>query len=237
MSFPAHGVIITAAGNSSRFNSTLEHPCKKEFMLLDDRTVLYHAAQPFFALPGLKVVVVTHPEGLRDETESALDNLVFATTVPVILIPGGNSRQESVRRALETLQGEDIPEIKYVLIHDGARPWITEGTIISTLAMATVFGGAAPVLPIHDAVKRVDAEGLIASHVDRSGMVTIQTPQAFRFPMILEAHRIAASAEKSYVDDTEIFTDFGGIVGTSEGDEHNRKITVAQDMRSHEAHG
>jgi len=233
VSFPAHGVIITAAGTSSRFNSTQQQTRKKEFMFLDDRTVLYHATQPFIGLPGLRIVVVTYGEGLREETESALDNLLFAASVPLVLVPGGATRQESVRLALETLRNEG-PAIDYVLIHDGARPWIGEQTIISTLAMATVFGGAAPVLPIHDAVKRIDAEGRVTAHVDRSNMVTIQTPQAFRFPMILEAHRHAVALGKPYVDDTEIFTDFGGLVGTSEGDERNKKITLAQDLPIHE---
>lgn len=90
-------------------------------------------------------------------------------------------------------------------------------------------------LPIHDAVKKIDGEGKIAEHVDRSGLVTIQTPQAFRFPMILEAHRKAAATEKLYLDDTEIFTDFGGLVGTSEGELENRKITLAKDLPHIEA--
>ena len=61
-------------------------------------------------------------------------------------------------------------------------------------------------------------------------MATVQTPQIFRFPEILEAHRRAATNGKAYLDDTEIFMDFGGFVGTSEGDLLNRKITVAQDI-------
>ena len=229
MSFPSHGVVITAAGTSSRFNASRQTIQKKEFLLLDDRSVLYHASAPYFNLPGLKIVVVTHGEGQREETESALDNLMFASSVPVLLVQGGATRQESVRLGLEAMHREG-PVVDYVLIHDGARPWVSEQTIIFTLAMATVFGGAAPVLHIHDAVKRVNEEGLVTEHIDRSAMVTIQTPQAFRFPMILEAHRNAISSGKRYVDDTEIFTDFGGIVGTCEGDARNRKITIEHDL-------
>ncbi|MDD3941660.1 MAG: 2-C-methyl-D-erythritol 4-phosphate cytidylyltransferase, partial [Sphaerochaetaceae bacterium] len=102
--------------------------------------------------------------------------------------------------------------------------------IISTLAIATVFGGAAPAVPIHDAVKRVDDKGRLIDHLDRTGMVGIQTPQAFRFQAILAAHRQVASSGKVYRDDTEIFTDYGGIVGTSEGEVKNRKITLMQDL-------
>jgi 2-C-methyl-D-erythritol 4-phosphate cytidylyltransferase len=231
VSFPAHGVIITAAGSSSRFNSSDNNRVKKkkEFMPLNDRSVLYHATAPFFSLPGLQIVVVTYAEGYRDEAEVALNNLLFASPVPVLLVQGGETRQQSVLLGLETLAAQ-APDVRYALIHDGARPWITEQTIISTLAIATVFGGAAPVLPIHDSVKMIDREGKIVSHVDRNGMATVQTPQIFRFPEILEAHRRAATNGKTYLDDTEIFMDFGGFVGTSEGDLQNRKITVAQDI-------
>lgn len=232
MSFPAHGVIITAAGKSSRFNGTDSSTFgKKEFHLLDDRSVLYHAALPFFTIPSLKFVIVTFSEGFKEETEVALDNLLFAFPVPVLLVQGGDTRQKSVMLGLEALQ-EHAPEIEYVLIHDGARPWVSEQTIISTLATATVFGGAAPILPLHDAIKRIDNEGTIVGHVDRTGMVTVQTPQVFRFPDILEAHKAARNTNKTYLDDTEIFTDFGGIVGISEGNAANRKITVSHDIQS-----
>jgi len=232
VSFPVHGVIITAAGTSSRFNGTdSSTPGKKEFHLLDDRSVLYHAALPFFAIPSLKFVIVTFSEGFKEETEVALDNLLFAFPVPVLLVQGGDTRQKSVMLGLEALQ-EHAPDIEYVLIHDGARPWVSEQTIISTLATATVFGGAAPILPLHDAIKRIDNEGTIVGHVDRTGMVTVQTPQVFRFPDILEAHKAARTTDKIYLDDTEIFTDFGGIVGISEGNAANRKITVSHDIQS-----
>jgi 2-C-methyl-D-erythritol 4-phosphate cytidylyltransferase/2-C-methyl-D-erythritol 4-phosphate cytidylyltransferase/2-C-methyl-D-erythritol 2,4-cyclodiphosphate synthase len=229
VSFPPHGVIITAAGTSTRFNGSKNSSQKKEFLLLDDRSVLYHAALPFFSLPNLEFVVVTYSEGLREETEVALDNLLFASPIPVQLVLGGKTRQESVLKGLEALE-HYAPNISYVLIHDGARPWVSEKTIISTLAMATVFGGAAPILPIHDAVKRLDSEGKILNHEDRSGLVMIQTPQVFRFPEILQAHRKATRHDRLYVDDTEIYTDFGGLVGTTPGNPENRKITIADDF-------
>ncbi len=229
MSFPVHGVVITAAGASTRFSTSGHAQQKKEFLLLDDRSVLYHAAEPFFSIPNLAFVVVTYGAGLYEETEAALDNLLFANTVPVQLVQGGETRQESVLRGLETLE-KHAPQISYALIHDGARPWVSEETIITTLAMATVFGGAAPILPIHDSIKHIDSEGRIISHPDRTGLVTVQTPQIFRFPEILEAHRKAANSSRSYMDDTEIFTDFGNTVGTSIGNIENRKITIAGDI-------
>ena len=229
MSFPVHGVVITAAGSSTRFSASGRSQQKKEFLLLDDRSVLYHATEPFLSIPNLALVVVTYGEGLHDETEAALDNLLFANTIPVHLVQGGETRQESVLRGLEALE-KHAPQISYALIHDGARPWVSEETIITTLAMATVCGGAAPILPIHEAIKQIDSEGRIISHPDRTGLVTVQTPQIFRFPAILEAHRKAADSSRSYVDDTEIYTDFGHTVGTTFGNIENRKITIAGDI-------
>lgn len=234
MSFPSHGVVLTAAGSSTRFNCQELAQKKKEFYLIDDRTVLYHAALPFFDIPHLEAMVVTYGEGMRDETESALDNLMFASSVPVYLVQGGQSRQESVLFGLEALQ-EYAPQISYALIHDGARPWVSEKTIIATLAMATVFGGAAPILPIHDSVKQIDGQGRIVAHRDRSNLVTVQTPQVFRFPEILEAHRQAAHSTRVYLDDTEIYTDYGKSVGTTLGNTENRKITIADDLPQNEA--
>lgn len=230
MSFPLHGAIITAAGNSSRFSNSNGVAQKKEFMLLDNRSVLYHATLPFLSLPNLCLVIVTYPEGQKEETESALDNLLFAPTVPILLVQGGTTRQQSVLFALEAMEREN-PSIEYVSIHDGARPWVSERLIISTLATATVFGGAAPILHIHDAVKRVDREGKIVDHLDRSGMAMIQTPQTFKLSEILKAHQEAKLSDKFYVDDTEIFTDYGGVVGSSIGKSENKKITVVDDIK------
>jgi len=231
VSFPPFAAIVTAAGSSERFQlpgSTKR--MKKEFMLIDDRTVLYHAVEPFIDIPSLQAVIVTYPYGLHDETELALDNLMFAYGVPITLVEGGATRQESVLRALEQLESLQTT-IEYVAIHDGARPWVDQQTIIDALATATVFGGAVPALTIHDAVKRIDTNGCLSEHVDRTRMVTVQTPQVFAFPRILMAHRQAAATNgRTYVDDTEVFTDFGGMVAVCQGSLENRKITTIEDL-------
>ncbi len=231
MPIPSHGVVITAAGSSSRFLDSTDASLmqKKEFILLDDRSVLYHATEPFLNTPSITAIIITYPEGRLEETEFALDNLLYASSVPVILIEGGSTRQESVYFALERLSVMNLG-IEFVAIHDGARPWITCEVIIRTLATANIFGGSAPVLTINDALKKVDSEGLIVEHLQRNGTVCVQTPQIFQFPMILEAHRAAAGNTKTYVDDTEIFTDFGGVVAASPGDSRNRKITTITDI-------
>ena len=231
MGFPLHAVVVTAAGSRIRFNddSADEQPVKKEFLSIDGHTVLYRAVRSFLEVPGCCMVIVTCSEGMSEETGVALEDLVHQNDVPIMITPGGGTRQESVHKALEQLAIMDVP-ISYVAIHDGARPWVSTDLIINTLATATVFGGAAPAIPVADALKRIDGNGVIVDHIGRSGTVAIQTPQTFRFPQILEAHRAATQSGKVYIDDTEIFADFGGSVGISEGDPENRKVTWQRDI-------
>lgn len=230
MALPSHGLVVTAAGQSERFqNSQSQRRVKKEFILLDDRTVLYHAVEPFLFVPGLTAIVVTYQSGLKEETEAALDNLTYTLDIPLLLVEGGGTRQQSVYLALQALgQLGDAPE--YVSIHDGARPWITTELIISTLANAKTFGAAAPALPLHDALKRVDDNLAISEHLNRERVWAIQTPQIFPFEEILSAHQMAAQTTKHYQDDTEIFTDSGRQVTLCPGLRENYKITVFSDL-------
>lgn len=230
MSLPSHGLVVTAAGQSERFqNSQAQTSLKKEFILLDDRTVLYHAVEPFLFVPGLAAIVVTYQSGLKEETETALDNLTYTLDIPLLLVEGGATRQESVHLALEALSQLGT-KLEYVSIHDGARPWVTTELIISVLANAKTFGAAAPALPLHDALKRVDHNLAISEHLNRERMWAIQTPQIFPFAAILAAHRQAALTTKQYQDDTEIFTDSGQQVTLCPGLRENYKITVYSDV-------
>ncbi len=228
MAFPRHAVIITAAGSSDRFNNS-ETNVKKEYLFIDGHTILYRATAPFLQVPGLEAIIVTHPPHMSGECGLALEDLLEQNAVPIILVEGGSSRQQSVHSALAMLSTLSL-EIEYVAIHDGARPYVSPSLIISTLATATVFGGAAPALPTVDTVKIIDDNGVITHHVERSHAVGVQTPQVFRYPAIWEAHQHAKGKDATYTDDTEIFTDFGLVVGICEGERENRKITFLDDI-------
>ncbi len=230
MQFPSFSLIVTAAGSSERFRNSSETLVgKKEFELLDNRSILFHSILPFTQIPTLRRIIVTYPEGLKDECELALDNLIYALPIPVDLVPGGTDRQSSVRNALELLSQQES-ENSLVAIHDGARPLVSIDVIIRTLATASVVGGAVPGITIHDAVKRVDEGGFITEGIERKGLTTVQTPQIFRFPDILTCHREATGSSKIYVDDSEIFRDHGNQVAICEGDENNIKITTRADF-------
>lgn len=236
MAFPSHAVVVTAAGTSERFNTADSDipSVKKEFLSIDGKAILYRAVSPFMEVPGCRLIIITYPEGMETDVSYALDDIMDQNRIPLFLIPGGQTRQASVQRALERIASLDIP-VEYVAIHDGARPYVTPRLIINTLAMASVFGGAAPVIPVSDALTEVDENGLMRRHVPRSTVRAIQTPQIFRFSEILEAHRtVARAGRKDFVDDTEIFQAYGGHVCASEGERTNRKITWPEDIPDYE---
>jgi 2-C-methyl-D-erythritol 4-phosphate cytidylyltransferase len=228
MGFPNHAVVITAAGSSDRFNNN-ETNVKKEYLSINGHTVLWGATAPFLEVPGCKAILVTHPAGMAGECGLALEDLLEQNMVPIILVEGGTTRQSSVYNALSMLSKLGL-DIDYVAIHDGARCFIESELIIRTLATATVFGSAVPALPTVDTVKVIDDNGVITHHIDRTHAVGVQTPQIFRYPAIWEAHQEAKAKGTSYTDDTQVFTDYGQVVGICEGQRSNRKITFLSDI-------
>ena len=226
MSIPPFAAVITAAGSSTRFSPS-SNPVKKEYLSIDGHTVLSRAVRPFFSVPGLSAIVVTCPAGSEDETIVALEDLADISSIPFLIIPGGMTRKESVKAALEELSKLAVP-FEYIAIHDGARPFVDTGLIIRTRAAATVTGGAVPALRITDAVKKLGKDGLIAENVDRSPLITVQTPQIFRRDEILDAYNRFPGLEAD--DDAAVFISAGYSCTVSRGSIENRKITYISDI-------
>ena len=229
MSMPAFALVLTAAGSSLRFNEAFPEgeSVKKEFLKIDGHSVLYRAAAPFFSLPNLAAVVVTCRPGSEDETIVAMEDLVDMSTIPMLFIKGGESRQESVHLALESLARLDVP-FSLVAVHDGARPYLSQELAIRTLALAFTHGAALPALTVTDSVRKIDRSGKIVEIIDRRGLVRVQTPQVFDFQSLLEAHRLMPGKQAS--DDAEVYIAAGGSVYVTEGEEKNIKITHEADI-------
>lgn len=244
-------LILVAAGSSSRigFDSTGTR-IKKEFLPMEGGSVLSCAAKAFLSTLKFKTVVVTFPkadnsvdlESNRRKAEEALfaDSSVKNSGADFIFIPGGNTRQESVHDALETI-AEKNPDCSIVFIHDGARPFIKPETVELTYHAALEFGASVPGLQPTETQKKIDENGFIVKHLVRSSLTAVQTPQVFRFDAILEAHRRAAESSKTFTDDTEIWDDF--VAGRRDekgqpyshvkvvlGDPENKKITYPKDI-------
>ncbi|MDR3285024.1 MAG: 2-C-methyl-D-erythritol 2,4-cyclodiphosphate synthase [Treponema sp.] len=235
----AVSVVIAASGSSERMGGGI----KKEFLPLPGgKTVLAQAAEPFLSLRNLAFLVITLPQQNYDffalEAEKALftsAQIRCAVSKPhtffIAFVPGGETRQESVRKALEFLAEQSVSGL--VLVHDGARPFVSGKVIRAVIAAADKYGAAAPVIPSVDTLKQLgagDDAGTMTAHFDRSSIRAVQTPQGFRFQPFYEAHRKAAADGKACTDDTEIWARSESPVAAVEGSIDNIKITYPKDL-------
>ena len=148
-------------------------------------------------------------------------------------VRGGVTRQGSVRAGLEALTGRH-PDI--VLVHDAARPFASAALIRRAIDAIGESQAAVPALPVSDTVKQVDAAGRVTDTLDRSCLVTVQTPQAFAFPRLLDAHRRAAAAGRNdFTDDAALAEWAGMTVATFAGERTNTKLTTPDDFLRVEA--
>ncbi len=146
--------------------------------------MIYRAMQPFCTHPQVSVVQpVLHPD------DAAMFNAACAGLRHQAPANGGATRQASVHAGLEAITGEK-PDI--VLIHDAARPFVSDGVISRAIEAASRTGAAIPTIPVADTIKLIDADGNVADTPERARLRIAQTPQAFRYDVILEAHRRAA---------------------------------------------
>jgi 2-C-methyl-D-erythritol 4-phosphate cytidylyltransferase/2-C-methyl-D-erythritol 2,4-cyclodiphosphate synthase len=207
--------LVVASGRGERFGGALP----KQYQQLAGRPVLRHCLETFARHPRVGAVrVVIHPadRALYDEAAHGLDLLEPAH--------GGASRQDSVRQGLESL-ATTPPE--QVLIHDGVRALVDAALIDRVLDGLAGHAAVLPALPVTDTLKRVD-QGIITGTVDRTGLQRAQTPQGFRYPDILQAHR--SFAGQAMTDDCALAEAAGLEVAVVGGAETNLKITEPDDL-------
>lgn len=149
----------------------------------------------------------------------------------ITLQTGGATRQESVRRGLDKVSvAADL-----VLIHDGARPFVSAPLIDRCVESAWLHGAAVVGLPVRDTIKRVGADGLVQSTPERAGLWEIQTPQIFHRELIVAAHQLAVREGYDATDDAMVVERMGKPVFVVEGERSNFKITVPEDLLLAEA--
>lgn len=204
--------LIVAGGRGTRAGPGLP----KQYRPLRGEIVLSRTIRAFDAHPAVtEIIVVRHAE----------DADLFAACRPVIStplsdVPGGTTRDASVRAGLAAIDGADL-----VLIHDAARPLISRAVIDGVLAALDTHDGAAPALPVTDALWRGADE--VTGTEDRSGLWRAQTPQGFHLDPIRAAH---AAHPGGAADDVEVARAAGLRVAITQGDEANLKLTRAEDF-------
>jgi 2-C-methyl-D-erythritol 4-phosphate cytidylyltransferase/2-C-methyl-D-erythritol 2,4-cyclodiphosphate synthase len=209
--FPFAAVIV-AAGQGLRAGQ----PVPKQFARWRGKPVVRHSVEALLEA-GADPLVVTIPENSESLAREALAGL------PVVLLVGGETRQQSVARGLEAVTGSER-----VLIHDAARPDVPLSVIERLLAALDHHAGAIPVLPVFDSLA-IDAGGEMGGSADREALRRVQTPQAFHTEAIVAAHR-AWTGENSAGDDAQVLLAAGGKVAMVAGDEALAKLTVAEDF-------
>lgn len=232
-------LVLLAAGSSSRMGTGK----KKEYMELDGGTVLSASLKKFLRTDFCfeKTLVVT-PKGQEEPALNAIKCDEEATSLlqrtRLEFVAGGATRQASVFNALTFLHEKNLQlENSIVLIHDAARPFVSQEVIRDTIETAAKYGAAVPAIPPVDTQKEMDADGTIKRHLVRSQLCAVQTPQAFLLEPLFLCHQDAAGMGKEYTDDSEIWDAFpahtgGKKIRVCKGDAANRKITFLQDIEN-----
>jgi 2-C-methyl-D-erythritol 4-phosphate cytidylyltransferase/2-C-methyl-D-erythritol 2,4-cyclodiphosphate synthase len=225
-------ILVVAAGRGTRIGAAVP----KQYLHLAGQSLLTHTMRALLdADPAARLLVVIHPDDadLFAASVAAIDRV----DAPRVLapVPGGATRQASVRAGLAALAGlPDRPQV--VLIHDGARPFPSPGLIARAEAAAIRDGAAVPGLAVTDTIKEIDETGRIVATPRRAALRAVQTPQAFRFDLIYDAHVAAdAAGARDLTDDAAIAEWAGHPVHIFEGDPGNMKVTSPEDVIAAEA--
>ena len=223
-------LVVAAGGRGERLGG--ERP--KQYLPCAGRPLIAHALEALTTAWPFSAVVVAIQAGDRALYDEALTHL--APGAAAVIGPpaiAGSTRQQSVLAGLEAVAREE-PDL--VLIHDAARPFPSRELVARAVDAADRFGAAAPGIRLSDTVKEIDAEGRVRATPPRSALRAVQTPQAFRFPLILAAHRRAAAAGVvDLTDDVAVAEWVGAPAHVFDGDPANVKVTTSKDFSAAEA--
>ncbi len=213
-------LILPAAGSGTRMG-TQE---RKTLLRVCGRPVLYHTLERFRGMSEFaQVVLVVHPDDLVRYRRRMATLLELGVTD---IVPGGERRQDSVEHGLAAAG----PGVRWVAIHDAARPFVSRAAIGRVLEAARRTGAAVAGLPAVDTLKRVGPRGEILETLDRTTTWSIQTPQAFRRSLLEEAYRYARARSLAVTDDASLLEAMGQPVRVVAGNPENVKITTPADL-------
>ena len=220
--------VILAAGQGKRLAAALNGQAK-QFLSWQGVPLYWHSARTFARVPEISgLVFVFAPEEFERAGQALAElNAARDLGLPYRLAKGGARRQDSVQGGLAVLPGL----CKYVLVHDGARPFVSAGLIRRVCeALLTGAQGVIPALALKDTVKIV-RQGLVQSTLNRAELAAVQTPQGFERQSLLEAFKRAGESGLDVTDDASLLEACGQEVRVVEGEEENLKITTAADLR------
>lgn len=210
--------VLLAAGRGERMHAARP----KAFLSLGGQTLLLRAALAFEAAASIRAIIVVVPDALIEEATRVLSQVRKLSGV----IAGGPRRQDSVLEGLRHVpEGFD----GVVLVHDAARPLVEPALIDAVTRSAGESGAALPVLGLVDTVKRV-RQGCVVETLDRSELGAAQTPQGFRFGLLVGAYEAAFRDRVTVTDEAMAVERLGERVVVVPGSSRNRKITEPEDL-------
>ena len=213
--------IILAGGKGKRMGA----PVSKQFIEIKGKPIIYYTIKKFSENKKIDNIVVVLS---KDEVGYFKENILekYNWKVDNIVI-GGTERQDSVYNGLKSLEDTNTD---IVLIHDGARPFISDRIIDDGIKFAQVYGACAPGVMPKDTIKIKNESNFSVSTPDRGSLVAIQTPQVFKFNEILECHEKIKINNIVVTDDTMVAEKFGYSVYLYDGEYTNIKVTTPEDL-------
>lgn len=210
--------IVLAAGSGSRMNSQI----KKQFIDINGKPLIYYSLIAIASSPSVgEIILVTSEEDII-----TMQNIVknFGISKVSSIVPGGETRQQSVYNGLL-----EIPDTyEFVLVHDGARPFIEIDDIENVIEDAHTYGAATLGVMVKDTIKRIDSDGFSKETLNRAELTAIQTPQVIKKDLFLKGYE--NTKDGIFTDDTSIVENIGVNVKVTIGNYSNIKITTPEDL-------
>ena len=217
---PTAGVIVVAAGDSRRMAGV-----DKIFVPLMGRPLISYSLEVLQGAPQVRAIVLVLADHNLERGRTLVEENGWHKVGDVCR--GGERRQDSVRRGLGRL-----PDSEWIIVHDGARPFIDLDLVARGLKEAGYTGAAVAAVPVKDTIKSANAELQVTQTLPRDGLWAVQTPQVFRRQMLDEAHR---HIDEEVADDASMVERAGGKVRIFMGSYYNIKVTTPEDVPVAEA--
>ncbi|MDD4237510.1 MAG: 2-C-methyl-D-erythritol 4-phosphate cytidylyltransferase [Desulfotomaculaceae bacterium] len=213
--------VVPAAGCGHRMGSDI----KKQFLTLAGVPILGYVLRILEASLSVQAIVLAVGEGEEEYCRQAVVEKLGLRKIAAI-VHGGKERQDSVYSGLLAL----APDTDIVVIHDGVRPLLRDENLEMVIGAAMQYGAATCAVPVKDTVKLAQADSFVAETLPRDRLWLTQTPQAFRYEAILNAHRCAREANFRATDDAALVERLGMTVKLVYGNYQNIKITTPEDL-------
>lgn len=212
--------VVVAAGRGKRMGANIN----KQFLSINNKPLLYYSLNTFSNSKLIDGIIIVCADS---EIDYCKKEIVEKYKIKKVLevVAGGKERQDSVYNGLKAIEDCDI-----VLIHDGARPFVTKDIIESGIKYAKLYGACTCGVVPKDTIKIKDEKGFSAETTDRDKLFSVQTPQCFKYNLIADCHQKLSEDSINVTDDTTVVEYYGHRVYLYEGSYKNIKVTTPEDL-------